>query len=72
MAAEINDRERAILIVDLCRRLGQMADAHQPISSYMMDAIRKDAARLSELFDARELSMYRQRYGSPPQSGEEG
>ena len=71
----VGDRERAVLIRDLCQRLGTWADGkvYQPFSDATMEAIRTDAERLVELLDARELSLYRKRPGGPPREySEEG
>jgi hypothetical protein len=70
-----SDRERMVLIKDLCHRLGSWTkeQAYPAFSNSQMTAIREDAERLVELLDARELSLYRKRPGGPPREySEEG
>lgn len=66
-------REHAVLIADLCRRLGKWSDGqvYQPFSGSTMTMIREDAERLVELLNARELNLYRQ-HERPLPSGDEG
>lgn len=68
-----NAREHAVLIADICRRLGGWGESkvYQPFSGSTMVAIREDAERLVELLDARELNLYREVMPLLP-SGDEG
>jgi hypothetical protein len=69
----IDDRERAILINDRCKRIGSWADQkiYNAFSSGTLQSIREDAERLIELLDARELSMMRKQGLSPKRDSEE-
>lgn len=70
---EIDDRDRAVLIKDVCLRLGKWgaSEVYQPFSASTMEQIRLETLKLLRLLEARELSLYRQTYGRMPTSNSE-
>lgn len=70
---KITERERSVLLQDICKRLGEWGDkrVYNSYSESMMKSLRDDAQRLADILDARELEMYRAQYGSLKRNSEE-